>query len=55
MLLSANSAAKTTTLMPIAVLEPCYSLRYIIRTPVRIIYYRTYQFPLTRISRSRLS
>ena len=31
----------------------CYSLRYIIRTPVRIICYRTHQFPLTRISRFR--
>ena len=31
----------------------CYSLRYIICTPVRIIYYRTYQFQLTYISRSR--
>ena len=31
----------------------CYTSRYIIRTPVRIIYYRTYQFPLTCTSRSR--
>ena len=31
----------------------CYTLRYIIRTPVRIIYYRTYQYPLTYIFRSR--
>ena len=30
-----------------------YSLPYIVRTPARIMYYRTYQFPLTCISRSR--
>ena len=51
MLLSCN--VSIFDLNPSEVPSSCYSLRYIIRTPVRIIYYRTYQFPLTRIFRSR--